>query len=660
MKPNNLIRVIAAVVDVYNLTLYKSDGDTIAIPQGDPRVRRIVQEVTPQLLEHSYAMVDVGIAEDNQYLKFEEESSGVVKFFRVAKAVIKNLFVDEPEENTGLVPAMSIGPVPKPQQATTIPIPLASVLGSLPDMELTPAIDHINTAGIYDVTEQDEVDAAYEQSQLQTPVVEDKHRHTMAAVNEIMKHAVPASSPSFHEEDVAKQGNVVEDNGITDSQKNEQSTESHTIIAVVDGKVIPGMEKIKTQFSRAAKLGSTLGVENFLKRLASVIEKRSHSVEDLLKFMERGDLPIANDGSILIYKVLKRVSNHTTGKFVDCHTGNVEQWVGAYVCMDESLVDRNRSNECSNGLHVARRGYIRNFSGSVCVLAKLAPEDVIAVPEYDANKMRVCGYHIIMELSDKQYSLIKQNKPLTDDEEGKYLLACAIAGNHVQKTHEVRITAQKGGGIKVTKLSTLNPVEEPVVKTEAEAIGNPDKEMLDAPVNPLDVVKSISALSVKGQAAVMHEDVVKGVPGAVEKLMVLKKQSKKSWAVLGVPCPVQPGLKGLPVSTKTPPMPTIVNPVVKGKDFNKKVKKIKQAKAKVKDKMPPEVIGPETKIYTNHDDGFGSARERIQKLLAIGLTSVGVADAILSLKKQSKKSWTVLGVNEAQVTVISRQTSTKK
>ena len=46
--------------------------------------------------------------------------------------------------------------------------------------------------------------------------------------------------------------------------------------------------------------------------------------------------------------------------------------------------------------------------------------------------------------------------------------------------------------------------------------------------------------------------------------------------------------------------------------------------------------------------GEGSFRERIQKLMAIGITSVGIAAAILDLKKKSKKSWSILGVTDTE------------
>jgi hypothetical protein len=696
MKPTHQIRIVAAIVDVHNLTLYKETGETIIIPQGDPRVRRILQEATPQLLDSGSAMVDIGTAEENQYAKFEKESNGVVQFFRVAKAKIKHLFIDEPEavvENTKPVPPLSIGVPPAPvaamQAAAIMPEPLGTVMLNLPDLELpqdpvpTPPVTMADVhaqliSDAADAIEQfgeDELERFAEEQRGKGTEQTSKVKHTMAAVDEILKHAIPASAAEFSEDNVAKQGNVVEEDGRTDNQKEQRDDETHTIIAVVDGKVIPGMEKIKTQFTRAAKLGSTLGVENFLRRLAAVIEKRSHSIEDLLKFMERGDLPIADDGSILIYKVLSRKGSKTDGKFVDCHTRNVEQWTGAYVCMDESLVDHNRSTECSNGLHVARRGYIRGFSGDVCVLAKLAPEDVIAVPAYDANKMRVCGYHILMELSDVQFKLLKNNNPITDDAEGKTLLANALAGRHIHKTHEVRITGQRGTGVTVKKLTadvfTKSKKDTPEIKfdepakVEAEAIGNPDKEQTDTPVDVLDVVKTVNAMSVKGRAEAIHAEVVAGVPGAVEKLLRFKKASKKSWTTLGIP---DPTLKGLPVPAVTPPMPAVAEPlkIDGGKSPRDRVTK-KLAAAKQVANVKPEVFSaPSPRVVKNIKAstdkrvvndvqlGEGSPRERITKLLAIGLTSVGVAGAILTLKKRSKKSWEYLGVSKETVKEIIR------
>lgn len=673
----NSIRIVAAVVDTRQLTMYKEDGTTIIIPQGDARLRRIITEATPQLVAMGYADVVINDAAENHYASLEKQTGGVVKFFKIAKAKLAGWFAaKEQEPDAGAVDPVEpvvVGQVPT-EAPTQPPVPL-SLASDAP--VVGPATEHLQTAGIHEVSELDEAEAAAELSEtkgvtlntLAEKVMPSEVAKAMSAVEEILQHAVPVTSVDFHEHSVAKQGNVVENDGTTDKQQGEVNEHPDTIIAVVDGdKIIPNMEKIKSQFARANKLGSTTGVENFLKRLGAVINKRSHSIEDLLKFMERADTPIADDGSIIIYKVLKKANTGFAGRYVDCHTGKVEQWAGAYVCMDESLVDRNRNNECSNGLHVARRGYIREFSGDVCVLAKLAPEDVIAVPSYDANKMRVCGYHILMELTNDQYSLLKQNRPITDREDGQKLLAAAIAGKHIGRTHEVRITEQKGGGVKVSLLksvATTKPAEPvPAVKvTKVEALGNPAQEIVAEATDPKEVVQQVEAaqgeiLSRKEQAKVLYDACASGGKEALDALHAFKKASKTSWEKLGLP-----DLNGSTFSIRPPKQDKHADKVKPSKVVPS-TKPVKEKKVNIQTADTPTTIThpAETKptssvtALTQATHGEGSPRERIAKLLAIGLNSVGVAQAILELKKKSKKSWDILGVTEAQVAEITRLT----
>lgn len=458
------------------------------------------------------------------------------------------------------------------------------------------------------------------------------------AVNEILEHATPVARDDYHERDLDKQASITEEDGRTPNAHTPE-TAHDTIIAVVDGKIIPGMEKIKSQFARAARLGSTTGVENFLRRLGSVIGERKHSVEDLLKFMERADLPIAEDGSIIIYKVLK-FKDEANSTYVDCHTKNVPQRVGSKVCMDVSLVDHNRNNECSNGLHVARRGYIGSFSGDVCVMAKLAPEDVIAVPQYDANKMRVCAYHIIFELTEEQYRVLRTNQPITNSEAGKILLGRALAGDHIGITEEVKITGQKGTGLVITPMkkmanqepSALHPeIEEAIVKVAskpkmAEALQDAAAEALDEKIDPKAVVQEVKAqLSRKEQAKKLYDALTDHPAGsdeqqkALDELHAFKKAAKVGWDKLGLP-----DINGGTISArpKTP---------------------VKEAK-----KVNPQ---PEKKTTMK------TPREQIAYLLPLFQAATGAAKKdfakdILKIKQGAKKSWDVLGVPSGEVSKI--------
>lgn len=464
-------RIVAAIVDVHQLTMYKEDGTTIVLKQGTAALQSAMEQITTQLVEKGYADLVMDVTVVNSFADFEKKTNGIVRLFRVAKSKLKELFCE----------------------------PVAPVqLGMVPVVDRT------------------------------------KAEKQLAAVQSIMEHAVPVTSEIFTEEGMDNQVDIVDDTGSTCGTHTPRDA-TETVVAVMDGKIIPGMEKIKNQFTNAVATNNTIGMENFLKRLANVIDERSHSVEDVLKFLERGDLPIADDGCILIYKVLLRKDN----VYVDCHTNKIEQWVGAYVCMDKSLVDPERNNECSNGLHVARRGYIGKFTGNVCVLAKLAPEDVIAVPDYDANKMRVCGYHIIAELTEEQHNLLNNNRPITEVESGKLLLANALAGNHINRTHAVHINGHMGKDVLVFE-SKLGSETETIVKdvaVVAEAL--PDK-VINEPTAPAVDPKAIAKVVVqqKTEGLSYRQQIEALFPirtkEDAQKAFDLKRASKKSFAVLGI------------------------------------------------------------------------------------------------------------------------------
>ena len=494
-----LTRIVAVVVDTTKAVFYKEDGSTLEILQGDSRLRPMLEQITPQINSRGYGEIDLSV--ENSFAQFEKASEGGFKFFKIAKKKLQEFFNGDPKE-----------PVP----------PLVSgVLPSSPKLS--------------------------------------------AAVEEIMANATPVNAQNFNEEGVAPQRPTVEASGRTPNDQANNGKEeyfdkhAHTIVAISPkGGVIPGVERIKSQFSAAAKTGNTKGMEAFMSRLAPVMERRKHKVEDLLRFMERGDLPVADDGSIIIFKRLERRGEVS---YVDCHSRRVIQKVGSYVFMDEKLVDDNRNNECSNGLHVARRGYIRSFSGNVIVLAKVNPEDVIAVPSYDANKMRVCAYHIISELTQEQFSCIVNNRPISDAPGGAELLGNAIAGNHIGIVERVRIGASMGGDLEIIpevsapKSKKAKRKVKKAIKKKAknikpvQALETVDKSnKADKPVD----VRKVSAASKstgkvdltspapKGpmtQTEIVNDywnRALAGDKAAARDLLALKKAAKKGWAVWGL------------------------------------------------------------------------------------------------------------------------------
>lgn len=433
MKNVELIAVVAAVLDQKHLTLYKDDGTTVVIPQGDARIAPIMEKLKESIPYGQTAIVN--IAQQCPYKEFESKSNGFVKFFKATKKFLAEVLTGEK---------------------------------SVEDLKQVSSTNNLS-----------EVDDSEE---------------TLVAID--------------------KENNVIND-----------------------------VQNLHNQIEYASA-GNTVGMEKFLARLSKVSNDRRHSAEDLLKFMERGDLPIAEDGSIIIYKILRKDKSKDS-YFLDCHTGKVPQRVGSYVHMDPELVDPSRSNECSNGLHVARRGYVGSFSGDVCVLAKVNPEDVIAVPSYDANKMRVCGYHILFELPEECYAQLKKDKPMTAVESGKEFLAKALTGQHDSPIEMVKIGGHMGTDITVTVLNqkekTPAPVGNKMKKANAISVNKNAKK--SAPVVDFKSVgKKVTAkpVSRKDKAAELTVAIAEALTQTeqirlAKELLAFKKQCKVGWDILGVP-----------------------------------------------------------------------------------------------------------------------------
>lgn len=247
------------------------------------------------------------------------------------------------------------------------------------------------------------------------------------------------------------------------------------MVAVVQTKKGPkeivGVERLAKHMEHAVINKNTVGFQKFMERLAGI--KTEHTVDELLRFMERGDLPIADDGMIVAYKVLCTYA----GNIVDCHTRKVKQKLGSRVRMKKELVDPSRRTQCSSGLHVARRGYLRGFTGDVITLIKIDPADVVAVPFNEPDKMRVAAYHIVAMLPAQVHQTLRSNKPMTGDSAAAKILADVIAGNHTGVLETVTIGEEKGGDVR--KREAAVKVEAPAAPmTSGEVKALDDSETL--------------------------------------------------------------------------------------------------------------------------------------------------------------------------------------
>lgn len=133
---------------------------------------------------------------------------------------------------------------------------------------------------------------------------------------------------------------------------------------------------------------------NFLVKLMQNPSNRV--VTHLYDFLQKGSIPITEDGDFLVYKAI-------TWNWKDIHTGTIDNSIGATPEMPRNKVDEDPDRTCSNGLHVCSWDYLPHFShanGRV-VVCKVNPADVVAIPrDYNDTKMRVCRYEVVSEVTD--------------------------------------------------------------------------------------------------------------------------------------------------------------------------------------------------------------------------------------------------------------------
>lgn len=580
------IRVIAAVVDKTQLTLYREDGTTYNIPQGDKRLLPILNEVTPIIEAGLVATVQIhepSEIRDTTYADYEKKAGGFTKFFRVLKHKMTSLLLgDEPDE-----PVMHIDPVS---------------VGSVPGTKM------------------------------------------QAAIADIMAYAQPVSDPAYNEQD---------------------TTDQHTIVAVVeDAKgnkaAVPGVENVKRQIAHATKFNNTKGMETFLARLGAAINKRDHTVNDVLRFMERGDLPLADDGTIIAYKVLT-----TNGKgpeateFYDCHTRRVKQRVGSFVRQDEKLIDPSRRTQCSTGLHIARRGYLRSFGGDIIVMVKIRPEDVIAVPHGEPDKVRVSGYHIIAKIPSTEHATLRSNTAMQGTNALK-LLTMAIAGDHIGVTEFVTIGGASGSNVVITSVEGANTTQPQINKKTPVTPAVPDRikpteKVLNGPVvDPKKLAAELTKQRAAKPSGPTKADQARVLFTAnkIDELKAFKKAAKKSWEILGFTSEEitlimsenngSPITNGQPAVAPEPEKPKIPNAETQAAMADAKAGRtiktgtVENTMAELNKKDEPKMSGTRAEV----------ARILFDQAVAGDKSRWG---SLWRHQKECKKSWAILGFNAKEI-----------
>lgn len=276
------------------------------------------------------------------------------------------------------------------------------------------------------------------------------------------------------------------------------------------------VEPLENLIRHAHVTKNSAAITALLNRIASV--DRQHSKEDLVKFIEKSSMPVTNDGRMVAFKRVQKIN----GNNYDCHTGTILNNVGCRVEMAIDQVDPDRTRDCSYGLHVASRGYLRSFTGDTLLLILVNPEDVIAVPEYDPRKVRVCRYDIVHEFTHEQMRHIMSDEKLNDE------------------VWQIIKPFIEGAEYTINRIVNGTVVHDQVIQQTYKSVDETNEEYFNE-VNtkePQDTVKTIKAVKNMNNFQKMLDLFEKAESWADKKsrfadLQLFKRKQKKSWTVLG-------------------------------------------------------------------------------------------------------------------------------
>lgn len=153
------------------------------------------------------------------------------------------------------------------------------------------------------------------------------------------------------------------------------------------------------------------------------------AIAELYQFIAACELPITEDGDFIAYKMVKN-------DYMDIYSGTMSNKVGEVLQMPRGMVDDNRHNTCSRGLHFCSKEYLNAYGSTNrlndrCMLVKINPEDVVSIPsDYNNAKGRAWRYVVVGEVADgwrdtlpqKDYTdaAVVQNDGRANDTSGDY------------------------------------------------------------------------------------------------------------------------------------------------------------------------------------------------------------------------------------------------
>ena len=175
-------------------------------------------------------------------------------------------------------------------------------------------------------------------------------------------------------------------------------------------------------------------VNKYVFFLEDALRNDKNSYNEMWDFIKHNDIKIHDNGAIIGYK---KVTVGADGKLYDSYTHTVPNDPGTLVQMPRHLVNDNKSETCSYGLHVGSIDYVRNFSGNQIVKVLVAPAMVVSVPtDYNGQKMRCAEYFVLETLDYDMNTLVQETKCLrvaTVNREGLYSVEKVVPGYSVKE-----------------------------------------------------------------------------------------------------------------------------------------------------------------------------------------------------------------------------------
>lgn len=154
----------------------------------------------------------------------------------------------------------------------------------------------------------------------------------------------------------------------------------------------------------------TQPLERFLTRCMGMSDM---SRDELFLWLEAGNMPLTEDGCFIAFKKVN-------GNYCSIHANpdgtHEDHRPGAKPRMPRENVDPIRSNTCSTGFHFCSYSYLSKYGHggeTRVVVLKIAPEDVISIPEdYNNAKGRACGYEVIDEVPEAEAAQFFSKDPV--------------------------------------------------------------------------------------------------------------------------------------------------------------------------------------------------------------------------------------------------------